>query len=293
MDHQRPRRVQTAVPLVVQIRSPNTPPQFPSFLRARSTIAPRFLCQTHTQIMPNTTPTSPLATLIKPPEQGTPRLDSPLAVITNISISTMRRKHATALNPVPNETSRGMYTYVLFASTPVLFLSNAYTIAYGHGTPHGPTRWSSATRDPFLGSPHCYGGFSAGPSARVLHPGEFSHLRVPRSSLRRLFPPHSSIQQDARLHLERAALLHFAPPQYKLGHALDAHQSTEGSRDGHGGSCVVPRGRLTRMRHWRLRLPKRLREKGWGAPSMRWGITRRSGWVCPRTLMQLGCGTGW
>ncbi|KAH7886822.1 HCP-like protein [Phlebopus sp. FC_14] len=51
--------------------------------------------------------------------------------------------------------------------------------------------------------------------------GEFSHVAVPPQLFAPLIPPHSSIQQEARLHLERAAFLHFAPAQYKLGHAYE------------------------------------------------------------------------
>ena len=50
--------------------------------------------------------------------------------------------------------------------------------------------------------------------------GEFSHVTVPPHFLAPL-PQHSSVQQEARLHLERAAFLHFAPAQYKLGHAYE------------------------------------------------------------------------
>ncbi|KAG8216706.1 HCP-like protein [Butyriboletus roseoflavus] len=51
--------------------------------------------------------------------------------------------------------------------------------------------------------------------------GEFSHVTVPPQFFAPLIPPHSSAQQEARLHLERAAFLHFAPAQYKLGHAYE------------------------------------------------------------------------
>jgi hypothetical protein len=51
--------------------------------------------------------------------------------------------------------------------------------------------------------------------------GEFSHVTVPPHFLAPLIPPHSSVEQEARLHLERAAFLHFAPAQYKLGHAYE------------------------------------------------------------------------
>ncbi|KAG9313607.1 HCP-like protein [Chiua virens] len=51
--------------------------------------------------------------------------------------------------------------------------------------------------------------------------GEFSHVTVPPQYFTPLIPPHSSVQQEARLHLERAAFLHFAPAQYKLGHAYE------------------------------------------------------------------------
>ncbi|KAF8137269.1 HCP-like protein [Boletus edulis] len=51
--------------------------------------------------------------------------------------------------------------------------------------------------------------------------GEFAHVTVPPHLFTPLIPPHSSLQQEARLHLERAAFLHFAPAQYKLGHAYE------------------------------------------------------------------------
>ena len=51
--------------------------------------------------------------------------------------------------------------------------------------------------------------------------GEFSHVTVSPHLLAPLIPPHSSVQQEARLHLERAPFLHFAPAQYKLGHAYE------------------------------------------------------------------------
>ncbi|KAH0835866.1 HCP-like protein [Lanmaoa asiatica] len=51
--------------------------------------------------------------------------------------------------------------------------------------------------------------------------GEFSHVTVPPQFFAPLIPPHSSAPQEARLHLERAAFLHFAPAQYKLGHAYE------------------------------------------------------------------------
>ena len=51
--------------------------------------------------------------------------------------------------------------------------------------------------------------------------GEFTHVTVPPEIFAPLIPPHSSAEQEARLHLERAAFLHFAPAQYKLGHAYE------------------------------------------------------------------------
>ncbi|KIK76997.1 hypothetical protein PAXRUDRAFT_168151 [Paxillus rubicundulus Ve08.2h10] len=51
--------------------------------------------------------------------------------------------------------------------------------------------------------------------------GEFSHVTVAPQLFAPFIPPPSSIQQEARLHLERAAFLHFAPAQYKLGHAYE------------------------------------------------------------------------
>ncbi|KAG1716818.1 hypothetical protein ID866_340 [Astraeus odoratus] len=51
--------------------------------------------------------------------------------------------------------------------------------------------------------------------------GEFSHVTVPQHLFVPVLPPHSTVQQEARLYLERAAYLHFAPAQYKLGHAYE------------------------------------------------------------------------
>ncbi|KIJ61884.1 hypothetical protein HYDPIDRAFT_95685 [Hydnomerulius pinastri MD-312] len=51
--------------------------------------------------------------------------------------------------------------------------------------------------------------------------GEFSHITVPPQLFTPFIPAHSSIPQEARLHLERAAFLHFSPAQYKLGHAYE------------------------------------------------------------------------
>lgn len=51
--------------------------------------------------------------------------------------------------------------------------------------------------------------------------GEFTHVTVHQQLFAPVIPPHSTIQQEARLHLERAAYLHFAPAQYKLGHAYE------------------------------------------------------------------------
>ena len=46
-------------------------------------------------------------------------------------------------------------------------------------------------------------------------------MTVPPHFFAPLIPPHSSLQQEVRLHLERAVFLHFAPAQYKLGHAYE------------------------------------------------------------------------
>jgi TPR repeat protein len=51
--------------------------------------------------------------------------------------------------------------------------------------------------------------------------GEFAHVTVPPQCFAPFIPQHSSAEQEARLHLERAAFLHFAPAQYKLGHAYE------------------------------------------------------------------------
>ena len=46
-------------------------------------------------------------------------------------------------------------------------------------------------------------------------------MTVPPHFFAPLIPPHTSLQQEARLHLERAAFLHFVPAQYKLGHVYE------------------------------------------------------------------------
>ncbi|KAI6043888.1 HCP-like protein [Pisolithus marmoratus] len=50
---------------------------------------------------------------------------------------------------------------------------------------------------------------------------EFAHASVPQHLFAPFIPPQSTVQHEARLHLERAAFLHFAPAQYKLGHAYE------------------------------------------------------------------------
>ncbi|KAI0314559.1 hypothetical protein OF83DRAFT_1267391 [Amylostereum chailletii] len=57
--------------------------------------------------------------------------------------------------------------------------------------------------------------------------GEFAPAPLPASLLLPLFPSTSGpnpLEQEARKHLERAAFLHFAPAQYKLGHAYEFAQ---------------------------------------------------------------------
>ncbi|KAI0031848.1 hypothetical protein K488DRAFT_51173 [Vararia minispora EC-137] len=57
--------------------------------------------------------------------------------------------------------------------------------------------------------------------------GEFAPAPLPPSAFYGLFPPGpqsqspSPLELEARRHLERAAYLHFAPAQYKLGHAYE------------------------------------------------------------------------
>ncbi|KAF8547897.1 HCP-like protein [Imleria badia] len=51
--------------------------------------------------------------------------------------------------------------------------------------------------------------------------GEFEPVTVPPQCFAPFIPQNSSAQQEARLQLERAAYLHFAPAQYKLGHAYE------------------------------------------------------------------------
>src|ERR1700743_3719417 len=57
--------------------------------------------------------------------------------------------------------------------------------------------------------------------------GEFAPAPIPQSKFLSLFPPGSQNQSpsplelEARRHLERAAYLHFAPAQYKLGRAYE------------------------------------------------------------------------
>lgn len=50
---------------------------------------------------------------------------------------------------------------------------------------------------------------------------EFAPVTVPQQFFAPFIPPQSTVQHEARLHLERAAFLHFAPAQYKLGHAYE------------------------------------------------------------------------
>ena len=50
---------------------------------------------------------------------------------------------------------------------------------------------------------------------------EFSQVSVPPYAVAPFIPPGSSPEFEARKHLERAAYLHFAPAQYKLGHAYE------------------------------------------------------------------------
>jgi TPR repeat protein len=54
--------------------------------------------------------------------------------------------------------------------------------------------------------------------------GEFSHVTIPPDLFRPFIPAGSNTLQEARKHLERAAYLHFAPAQYKLGHAYEFAQ---------------------------------------------------------------------
>ncbi|KAL0959499.1 hypothetical protein HGRIS_011209 [Hohenbuehelia grisea] len=54
---------------------------------------------------------------------------------------------------------------------------------------------------------------------------EFSHITVSPAAFAPYIPPGSSPALEARKHLERAAYLHFPPAQYKLGHAYEfAHE---------------------------------------------------------------------
>ncbi|TFK37925.1 hypothetical protein BDQ12DRAFT_684353 [Crucibulum laeve] len=53
---------------------------------------------------------------------------------------------------------------------------------------------------------------------------EFSQVAVPASLFAPYVPKGSSPTLEARKHLERAAYLHFAPAQYKLGHAYEFAQ---------------------------------------------------------------------
>ena len=50
---------------------------------------------------------------------------------------------------------------------------------------------------------------------------EFSQVTIPPYAVTPFIPPGSSPELEARRHLERAAYLHFAPAQYKLGHAYE------------------------------------------------------------------------
>jgi len=53
---------------------------------------------------------------------------------------------------------------------------------------------------------------------------EFSHVTIPVQLFKPLIPASSTLQLEARKHLERAAYLCFAPAQYKLGHAYEFAQ---------------------------------------------------------------------
>lgn len=53
---------------------------------------------------------------------------------------------------------------------------------------------------------------------------EFTQTSIPQSSFTPFIPQGSSPLLEARKHLERAAYLHFAPAQYKLGHAYEYAQ---------------------------------------------------------------------
>src|ERR1700721_1944410 len=53
---------------------------------------------------------------------------------------------------------------------------------------------------------------------------EFNPVAVPAQLFLPLIPPSSSAPLEARRHLERAAYLHFAPAQYKIGHAYEFAQ---------------------------------------------------------------------
>ncbi len=50
---------------------------------------------------------------------------------------------------------------------------------------------------------------------------EFKHVAISPALFAPLIPASSSMQLEARKHLERAAYLNFAPAQYKLGHAYE------------------------------------------------------------------------
>ncbi|EMD35255.1 hypothetical protein CERSUDRAFT_116068 [Gelatoporia subvermispora B] len=50
---------------------------------------------------------------------------------------------------------------------------------------------------------------------------EFTHISIPPPLFAPYIAPGSSLQVEARKHLERAAYLNFAPAQYKLGHAYE------------------------------------------------------------------------
>ncbi|OCH86984.1 hypothetical protein OBBRIDRAFT_760449 [Obba rivulosa] len=55
----------------------------------------------------------------------------------------------------------------------------------------------------------------------LLLQNEFTHISIPPALFGPHIPPGSSLQIEARKHLERAAYLNFAPAQYKLGHAYE------------------------------------------------------------------------
>ena len=145
--------------------------------------------------------------------------------------------------------------------------------------------------------------------------GEFSHVSVPLQFLAPLIPPHS-VQQEGHLHLERAASIHFTPARYKLGHVcefaltpfpfstlLSVQYYSLASQQGEVEANMARskwflygvKGAFDKDETLAFTFTEKATQKGLGSAElvMRQIQESRGGWVGPRTLMQLACGTSW